>query len=546
MIGELGVEVINKKVKFAVLAAICLLAIFYGITKYYGKVFAIIKSLEVKLTESSGGKYSEAYTTMKNVDGFFEVDFDEAMGSASERHFKLYFKHGDAEYNLFKNLYNQNKPSVYSFKGNKIPKLIHQIWIGNNPIPTKYAFFQNSIRAQNSDWIYMLWDEKKIKAEKFADYDLYEKARTYPEKADIARYMILKKYGGVYIDIDTFCLRSFDPLLRYKLFTGIEPHNKSGHVHTGNGIIGAASGHRVISDTLKAIRSNWEKYEAQFEKGQLGGNRIENLVRSRTFFPFDLSFKNFSKTEPEELIALPAGYFYPSYYFKGYFDQIRVYSLASHDFSKSKSEVKMFNYADFWALYDEPQEEDKMKFETIKSIFKKYSPNKLPYKSHSPIPPVFHVFTENDEEVKNWQLHYPGSQVIKWSKMSDYNRFKFANLLAATEDPKETILLKKLIILYNLGGVVIDGLAPAINSSEFAQVFLELNDKYDFYGYLEQEDRQIRISEKLIGARVSSQLIEKVLWALKERHSAQVVFNDLSYKYIYLGNNMIFPKFYFE
>ena len=515
----------------------------------YGRLFAVLKAEEVRITQLSSEYQNKEKEKIIDVDGFLEASFDVAMGKSSDRHFKLYFKHGDGEYNFFKNLYDQNKPSAFNPEVERqdiIPKVIHQIWIGNNPLPTKYAFFQDTVKANNENWRYVLWDESKIRSEKFADYDLYEKARTYAEKADIARYMILKKFGGVYIDVDTFCLRGLAPMLKYEFFAGIEPHNKSGYVHIANGIIGASKGHSVLNYTLKIIRENWEQYEAQFENGKLGGYKIENLVRTRTFFPFDTAFKHHAKLHPKNIIALPAGYFYPVYYEKGYFKETHSYSMTYHDFSKSRSEIKLFKFADFWSLYKEPSQKDQIKFETIKLIFKKNSPDNLPYKGQHPISSLIHVFTEDDQELNRWKQHYPDSKIIKWSDDSNYKDLKFASLLSNKLDPRQNKLLLKLVVLYNFGGVVIDGLSPDTGLNEFAQLILELNDKYDLYSYLEENEKGIMISEKLIGSRAHNQLIEKILMSLDDVSEVDDVFNDICYKYIYLGSNIIFPKSYFE
>lgn len=45
----------------------------------------------------------------------------------------------------------------------------------------------------------------------------FDAACNYGEKADILRYEILERHGGVYADVDVACLRSFDRLLEVSL-----------------------------------------------------------------------------------------------------------------------------------------------------------------------------------------------------------------------------------------------------------------------------------------------------------------------------------------
>ena len=39
----------------------------------------------------------------------------------------------------------------------KIPKIIHQIWIGPKPIPDQYKEFSQKMIEMHPDWEYHLW-----------------------------------------------------------------------------------------------------------------------------------------------------------------------------------------------------------------------------------------------------------------------------------------------------------------------------------------------------------------------------------------------------
>lgn len=45
----------------------------------------------------------------------------------------------------------------------------------------------------------------------------------FAHKADVVRLEMLIRYGGIYLDIDTICINSFKPLLKYDCVMGIEP-----------------------------------------------------------------------------------------------------------------------------------------------------------------------------------------------------------------------------------------------------------------------------------------------------------------------------------
>jgi hypothetical protein len=111
----------------------------------------------------------------------------------------------------------------------RIPPLVHFIWIGGN---ISKGALDNVVnwagRAKNTDWRINLWTDRTSKWSKTDSLKVwrnsivfryiedalderlattYKTATTGPQKAfplasDIARYSILKKYGGVYADVD--------------------------------------------------------------------------------------------------------------------------------------------------------------------------------------------------------------------------------------------------------------------------------------------------------------------------------------------------------
>jgi mannosyltransferase OCH1-like enzyme len=91
-----------------------------------------------------------------------------------------------------------------------IPKLFHQIWIqGYNNLPLKYKLYSDKwkLKCEKENYKYMLWDEENIK-DLILKYDstfikVYEYLELYQQKSDLARYLILYVYGGIYSDIDT-------------------------------------------------------------------------------------------------------------------------------------------------------------------------------------------------------------------------------------------------------------------------------------------------------------------------------------------------------
>ncbi len=100
----------------------------------------------------------------------------------------------------------------------KVPKIIHQLWIGEAPIPINAM---NSVKNMNSDFEYMFWCESTI-SEKLEIKPRYQRKidehKAIWGKADLYRYLILHKYGGVFVDADMVCIEPFDDFLLNEAF----------------------------------------------------------------------------------------------------------------------------------------------------------------------------------------------------------------------------------------------------------------------------------------------------------------------------------------
>ena len=105
-----------------------------------------------------------------------------------------------------------------------IPKIIHQIWIGPRQPPTKLMdTWKNAHESLGFE--YIRWTEEELNRRGFKP-QLLDKVNQMEEingKADILRWEILYRYGGVFVDADSFCLRPVDVLLeKHKAFAGYE------------------------------------------------------------------------------------------------------------------------------------------------------------------------------------------------------------------------------------------------------------------------------------------------------------------------------------
>lgn len=98
-----------------------------------------------------------------------------------------------------------------------VPRILHQIWIGNLPVPAAVAAWRQHAAIQGYE--YWLWQEADLEQLGLLDQPVFAAMlakKDYPGAVDVARYAILAKMGGIYLDCDWFPARddiSFHHLL---------------------------------------------------------------------------------------------------------------------------------------------------------------------------------------------------------------------------------------------------------------------------------------------------------------------------------------------
>jgi hypothetical protein len=147
---------------------------------------------------------------------------------------------------------------------------IHQIWIGDNPLPTPWTDTVKEF-AQKYNYTYKLWTDSSVKDIGMDEIPGLKALYTsfggeLAGRADILRLLILYKYGGIYIDADTVIMKAekFDRFLKKNtkgIFFGWENLTPTRTRKLGlgvrrlvaNGIIGAEKGHPFLKRLLDGI-----------------------------------------------------------------------------------------------------------------------------------------------------------------------------------------------------------------------------------------------------------------------------------------------------
>ena len=103
-----------------------------------------------------------------------------------------------------------------------IPKKIHYIWFGNNPIPDEYAKYIAEWKEKMPDYEFQLWNEDNytLGYNNFAEAAKADKAWAFV--SDYIRLKVLYEWGGIYLDTDEKVLQPFDCFLNHSVFFGQE------------------------------------------------------------------------------------------------------------------------------------------------------------------------------------------------------------------------------------------------------------------------------------------------------------------------------------
>jgi inositol phosphorylceramide mannosyltransferase catalytic subunit len=152
----------------------------------------------------------------------------------------------------YKHFYVNNDSKTISninsfLKGNpqKIPKIIHQVWIGPKEVPWKWInSFKEDFMKKHPEWKYYLWTDKEVAKLNLVNKTHYDNEKGYNGKADILRYELLYKFGGIYIDADSYWLGlDLGDLIKQTNYTGffaaIENKEKCNKC-LANGVMGSS------------------------------------------------------------------------------------------------------------------------------------------------------------------------------------------------------------------------------------------------------------------------------------------------------------------
>ena len=147
-----------------------------------------------------------------------------------------------------------------------IPKKIFQTWeVKENEMTEEMQKIVNTWKQFNPDYEYNFYDknDRELFIKNNFSKQIYEAyCRILPGayKADLWRYCVLYKYGGVYIDIDSICMNSIDKFLFHQLeFVGLVDFNRDstliveGSHNLANGFIASVPNCKILENCINIV-----------------------------------------------------------------------------------------------------------------------------------------------------------------------------------------------------------------------------------------------------------------------------------------------------
>ena len=280
------------------------------------------------------------------------------MGSQTADWKYMSMKRDFDDLHYYKMLYRQGYAYEFAPQSEtRIPQVIHLIWLGPRAFPIASLPYIRSWLTQHPGWTLYFWTDRPrlppaqgCQIRYVDDFDFkflkeqYAASKNWGEKSDLLRYEILLAEGGVYIDHDASCLRSFDLLHRgYDFYACLEvPHEAIDDLvlTAGNGVIGSIPHHPIILETIQTVLRRWERITRAFSAQDPWTQA--RLVTYRTYICLTHALKNRAHLFQGRSIVFPASYFYPKKELKGIYSR-HFYSSAWHDLNFSSSELALLS-----------------------------------------------------------------------------------------------------------------------------------------------------------------------------------------------------------
>lgn len=456
----------------------------------------------------------------------------------------------NAEFNtFFKSLYERNN-FLRVQPGNtlKIPKKIHQIWLGG-PVPDAFKAYMKSWQDKHPDWQYYLWTDENVHEVTLYNQAYFDQsAGNYGVQSDLLKWELIYQFGGLYVDVDFECLQPLDEFhYAYDFYTGIQPLDTR-YVQLGAALFAAAPGNPILKHCIETIADDWHHQHTVIKTGPVH---------------FTKSFYQVAGKSGALDVAFPAHYFYPlgsAQIELKREEWIAHGAYAVHHWAKSwinplfrPQQFRVLTQAEQWmgADFDEIAQTDflvpmndneayrvlgertEVFIDLCRSLYDMRNLSKIDLKFHKiRVPKIIHQIWLDDEipadiesAMQTWQDAHKGWDYRLW-RDSDIQALQKKSLFLYDHawNRQQKMQVARYEILSQFGGVVIDAALACEKDLTL------LHHAYDFYAALSPIGKhRVCIDAAVIGAIAHHPIIEQALQMAAELFYGQKVEDDGSY-----------------
>lgn len=151
------------------------------------------------------------------------------------------------------------KPPV-GFRKNQeitIPKVIHTFWFSGenvddeNTLPERYSECFKSWKKYAPDYEIKIWNLNSYHANNCLYFEQAIEKKCWAFAADYARADVLRRFGGIYMDLDVEMLKPIDDLLYNDAYMSFESPDR---IECGSGM-GARAGNKILDEICRDYES---------------------------------------------------------------------------------------------------------------------------------------------------------------------------------------------------------------------------------------------------------------------------------------------------
>lgn len=138
-----------------------------------------------------------------------------------------------------------------------IPKIIHQIWVGDFKMPLREQELIKKTKDMHPDYEYIFWtsvNKEELPENARTAYNIFYDRKDFVFCADILRIWAVYNYGGFYLDVDWELKNKLDDFLNFD--NAFWYHNDMDFTIPNN-VFGAKKESDIFKFCLNQINPNW-------------------------------------------------------------------------------------------------------------------------------------------------------------------------------------------------------------------------------------------------------------------------------------------------